>query len=143
MAAAGAACHHDEMALDGLRRVIATRVAPALIAVLFAAYGLAAEAVAFSWSDTRHWLPDLTVGLASGASAGLTWRHDRGVAVLLGLVGVTWFAGNFDAGLLFWHRGPMVHLLVTYPRARPVTRLERVAVLGGYVAALGARGLEQ
>ena len=124
------------MAPDGVHRVLTTRAGPAALAALTLAVGLAAEASAFAWGDTRHWLPDLAVGLVLASCAGLTWRRDRGVAVLLALTAVTWFAGNFFPGLVFWHRGPMVHLLVTYPRARPVTRLERVAVAGGYVAAL-------
>ena len=33
----------------------------------------------------------------------------------MGLAGVTWFAGSFWPGLLFLHRGPLVHLHLSYP----------------------------
>ena len=61
--------------------------------------------------------------------------------------GFSWFFGNFAAtgvGSVDWlgahalyvYRGPLVHLLVTYPSGRAVSRLERTAVVAGYAAAL-------
>ena len=32
--------------------------------------------------------------------------------------GVTWFAGDVSSALLYAHRGPLVHLLLTYPSGR-------------------------
>src|SRR5262249_4183113 len=58
--------------------------------------------------------------------------------LLLAATGATWFAGNFADELLFLYRGPLVHLLVTYPAGRVASRSERAAVAGGYGAALVA-----
>ena len=60
--------------------------------------------------------------------------------------GFCWFLGNFaDAGVaavdwlgahaLYLYRGPLVHLLVTYPSGRLSSRLDRAAVAVGYAAA--------
>jgi len=60
--------------------------------------------------------------------------------------GFAWFAGNFTtAGLgpldwlaahaLYLYRGPLVHLVLSYPRGRLAGRIERAAVAAGYVAA--------
>jgi signal transduction histidine kinase len=68
----------------------------------------------------------MACGLVAGGRAGL----------LLTAVGATWFAGNFAPDLLYLYRGPLVHLLVTYPSSRPASRLERAAVAGGYLAAV-------
>ena len=61
--------------------------------------------------------------------------------------GFAWFAGNFataDLGPLDWlaahalylYRGPLVHLVLSYPRGRLAGRVERAAVAVGYVAAI-------
>jgi len=61
----------------------------------------------------------------------------RGIGVLLAATGLAWYAGNLDPVALYWHRGPLVHLLLTYPGWRPRTRLTGVGVVVGYLAALG------
>ena len=46
-------------------------------------------------------------------------RHPESrIGPLMGLAGLTWFAGNFWPGLLFLHRGPLVHLHLSYPTGR-------------------------
>ena len=61
--------------------------------------------------------------------------------------GFAWFAGNFataDLGPLDWlaahalylYRGPLFHLVLSYPRGRLAGRVERAAVAVGYVAAI-------
>jgi signal transduction histidine kinase len=61
--------------------------------------------------------------------------------------GFAWFAPNFSttgvgavdwlsAHALYLHRGPLVQLVLTYPRGRPVRRLEGAAVAAGYAAAV-------
>jgi signal transduction histidine kinase len=61
--------------------------------------------------------------------------------------GFTWFLGNFasvDSELISWaaaaavylHRGPLFHLLLTYPSGRATSRLTRGAVVLGYAAAV-------
>jgi signal transduction histidine kinase len=61
--------------------------------------------------------------------------------------GLCWFAGNFvtvdsaplawlSAHALFWYRGPLVELVLRYPGGRRARLLDRVAIGGGYVAAV-------
>jgi hypothetical protein len=64
-----------------------------------------------------------------------------------GGTGFSWFLGNFaeiSAAAIAWlaahavylHRGPLVHLLLTYPSGRSTSRLTRGAIAVGYAAAI-------
>jgi signal transduction histidine kinase len=94
--------------------------------------------VAFSWDEPRWWLPDLVVGLVFLGCGILAWqqRGARACAALLAATGVAWFLGSFTSSALYLHRGPLVHLLLTYPGSRPRSRLDLVAVAAGYVSAV-------
>jgi signal transduction histidine kinase len=110
--------------------------------------GLTAESVSPGWSEPRQWIPDLAVGwtfIACGLIA-LSRRPESRSGVLMSATGFTWFIGNFAdvrfdavawlaAQGTFVHRGPLVHLILAYPSGRISTRLTRVAVFAGYVAA--------
>lgn len=98
--------------------------------------GLVAITVGRGWSDAATWLPDLFVGLTLVGAGLMAWPRSRATGTLLAVAGFTWFAGHLDVAGMFWHRGPLVHLLVTYPGWRPRSRLDASAVLVGYVAAL-------
>ena len=112
------------------------------------ALGLTAESVAPGWSEPRQWIPDLAVGwtfIGCGYVA-LVRRPESRSGALMAATGFTWFIGNFaDVGFdvlawlaaqcVFVHRGPLVHLILAYPSGRLSTRLARVAVVAGYVAA--------
>ena len=91
--------------------------------------GIAAESNSYAWSDERHWLPDLVTGWTLIA-CGLVARRRAGV--LLAATGFTWFAGNFASSALVFHRGPLAHLVLTFPDGAPGV-LPAVAV--AYVAA--------
>ena len=99
---------------------------------------VASESAAFAWDDPGRWLPDLAVGLTFIFCGLLAWERWNAAAVgaLLAATGVSWFLGNFWAELLYLHRGPLVHLVLTYPGRRPRSRLDLVAIAVGYVAAL-------
>jgi signal transduction histidine kinase len=56
----------------------------------------------------------------------------------LAITGLTWFAGNFSADLVYLHRGPLIHLLLTYPKGRATSRTERGAIGAGYAVAVVA-----
>ena len=67
--------------------------------------------------------------------------------MLLIATGFTWFLGNFSAVEVAWiawigrhgiylHRGPLVHAVLAFPSGRAASRVERVAVGVGYMAAL-------
>ena len=59
---------------------------------------------------------------------------------LAGLAAATWFAGDLSGALVYAHRGPLVHLLLSFPgdrRPRPVARVVIVvAYIDGLVPAL-------
>jgi signal transduction histidine kinase len=67
--------------------------------------------------------------------AGL-WPRLRGPALLAVATGVLWFLGDVAGALVLAHRGPMTHLLVAYPRARPRDRAEQAVVALAYGDAL-------
>ena len=104
-----------------------------------AAVGIAAEWVYFGWDDPSQWLPDLVTGwtLIACGLAGWARRPESGSGPLLAATGFAWFAANLlgDAAL-YLHRGPLFHLVLTYPYGRPGSARDRVAVAVAYGAAL-------
>jgi signal transduction histidine kinase len=100
--------------------------------------GLAAEWVSFGWDEPRYWIPDLVTGWTLIACGLVAWsrRGDSLSGPLLAATGFCWFLGNFAAGALYLYRGPLVHLLVTYPSGRPSSRRELATVAVGYAAAV-------
>lgn len=112
-------------------------------------FGVAAEWAAYDWNDPGRWIPDLAVGwflIACGLIA-MRKRAESHAGGLMAATGFTWFLGNF-AGVgnevvswvagaaLYLHRGPLFHLLLTYPTGRTISRLTRGAVVVGYASAL-------
>jgi signal transduction histidine kinase len=64
------------------------------------------------------------------------WRRPTvAPAVLMMASGLAWLLGDLGSALVFAHRGPLVHLLVGYPRIRLRGRLERAVVAFGYLDA--------
>jgi signal transduction histidine kinase len=114
---------------------------PSLRALLWPAavlLGLGAEWVSFGWHDPRRWIPDLLTGWTLIACGLVAWsrRGDSVSGPLLAATGFSWFLGNFATSALYLHRGPLVHLLVTYPSGRPSSRREVAALTVGYAAAV-------
>jgi hypothetical protein len=62
-------------------------------------------------------LADGVVGFTLLSAGAVAWhrRPDSLVGPLMGLAGLTWFAGNLWPSFLFLHRGPLVHLHLSYP----------------------------
>src|SRR4051812_25643426 len=114
------------------------------------AFGLASEATAWSWRLAGHWLPDLATGLAlltCGLVASRLRPHGWN-GWLLTAAGLAWFVPNFSdvgsvviaqlaAALLLAHRGPLLHVILTYPDGRTASLVVRGAVVLSYVAAIG------
>jgi signal transduction histidine kinase len=113
------------------------------------ALGVLSESAQYGWGDPAHWVPDLVVGwtfIACGLIATV-WRRQSWSGWLLAATGYAWFIPNF-AGMgptnlsqgaayaLFLHRGPLFHLLLTYPTGRTSLRPTRWAVVVGYGAAV-------
>jgi signal transduction histidine kinase len=80
---------------------------------------------------------DAIVGTAlAGLGLAALTKRPRAVGLLMVATAVTWFAGDLGGWALFLHRGPLVHLLLSYPRGWPRRRLERVVIVLAYVDAL-------
>jgi signal transduction histidine kinase len=110
-------------------------VGPGLV-VAGAVVGVATVVAAFEWDDARRWIPNLTVGLVFIIAGATVCSRRSGTGLLLAATGFAWFAGDFDSGLVYLHRGPLVHLVVSYVGWRPRGRLDAIAIVAGYVAAL-------
>ena len=83
---------------------------------------------------------DALAGAALLIVGALAWRErrTRRAAGFLLMAGASWYAGALVPALVVLHRGPLVHLLATHPRAiarPPVTML--VVLLGWVLAILG------
>ncbi len=122
---------------------------PALLWPAGAALGIGAEWLSFGWSDPGDWLPDLAVGWALIGCGLVAWsrRPASHSGALLAATGFAWFAaGLTTTGVaaidwvgtqaLYLHRGPLMHLLLTYPTGRVTRGLDRLTVAVIYVAAV-------
>jgi signal transduction histidine kinase len=109
-----------------------------LLLVAGAIVGIAAEWAAYGWNRPGRWLPDLITGWALIACglAGSAARPGSRSGPLLAATGFAWFAGNFSAAANYLHRGPLVHLVLSYPGATLAPRRARVALVAGYAAAV-------
>jgi signal transduction histidine kinase len=81
---------------------------------------------------------DLAVGLAllGGGAAAWTRRPRAGAGPLMVVSGLTWFAGDISSALLYAHRGPLVHLLLTYPSGRTSSRVTLLVIAAAYADGL-------
>src|SRR5260370_1170253 len=100
------------------------------------------------WVDPRGWVADLVTGWAMMGCglAGWARRPDSGSGALLAAAGFAWFAPDFAASgvgpvgwlgaqALYLHRGPLVQLVLTYPRGRVRGPLAGAPVAAGDAAA--------
>src|SRR5215213_10139954 len=105
------------------------------------AFGLAAEWASFGADDPALAVADFAVGsvlLVCGVSAWERRRESR-VGALMSLAGLTWFLGTAFEPALYLHRGPLVHVCVSYPKGRLAKPLSRIVVAAAYVDAATAR----
>jgi signal transduction histidine kinase len=118
-------------------------------AVLFGAWGIAAEWSRYEWPDVPRWAPDIVVGFGWLGFALVVLMRTGAVRSGLLMLGfsATWFIGNFAAleqGVLaalasqatYVHRAVLVHLLLTFPRGRLEGWLLRVVVAVAYGVSL-------
>jgi signal transduction histidine kinase len=97
------------------------------------ALGLAAEWASYDTLDLA--LGDLLAGWALLGCGVAAWelRRESRTGPVMAWAGVAWFLGSFSGSLLYIHRGPLVHLLLSYPRGRLSSRLQIGVVLAAYV----------
>ncbi|GAA2156978.1 hypothetical protein FHX52_4349 [Humibacillus xanthopallidus] len=74
---------------------------------------------------------DLLVGVIVMGAGLASMRFGR-VARLMLLVGTTWLVGSLFAAAVFLHRGPLVHLHLTYPTGRSRRRYVTVVIGAAY-----------
>jgi len=81
---------------------------------------------------------DLAAGLALLGGGAVAWarRPRAGAGSLMVLSGLTWFAGDLWSVLLYAHRGPLVHLLLTYPSGRASSRVTLALIAAAYADGL-------
>jgi signal transduction histidine kinase len=101
------------------------------------AFGLVAEWV--SYESGRLWLTvaDFVVGCVLIVCGVVAWerRPESRVGALMSLGGFTWFLGTIFTPALYLHRGPLVHLYLSYPTGRLPSRLALAVVATAYVDA--------
>src|SRR5499427_3875298 len=94
------------------------------------AFGLAAE-----WIG-RPELPalDAAAGFALLFLGLMTWSRRPGsrAGAVMAAAGFAWFLGTLWAPAVFWHRGPLAQLLISYPSGRLSSRLQRVGTAAAY-----------
>lgn len=107
--------------------------------LLVVAVSLGAGAVgAYTVLPPSEWVPDLAVGLAAMALAATSWRTARAVSALSLILAATWWAGTIWPVALYWHRGVLVHLVLSVPHWWPRLRPGVAAVTVTYLATLAA-----
>ncbi|HET6832829.1 MAG TPA: ATP-binding protein [Acidimicrobiales bacterium] len=85
---------------------------------------------------------DVAAGVALLAAGVVTWARARSsrTGPLLALAGAAWLAGDVTSALVYAHRGPLVHALLTYPsgrtRSAPIVAVIALAYLDGLVPAV-------
>ena len=112
------------------------RRAPLALVATGVAVGLAAEWASHLPDDPGQAAGDFAVGLAFVLAGALTLGRSRTTAALMAATGFAWFAGGLSSGLVFLHRGPLVHLLLSDPRGRLESRFEMAVVVLAYATAL-------
>jgi predicted branched-subunit amino acid permease len=64
---------------------------------------------------------------------GLSAWSRTAVGPIMAASGFTWFLGTFWSPALYVHRGPLAHLMLSFPSGRLSSRREQVAVAAAYV----------
>jgi signal transduction histidine kinase len=101
------------------------------------AFGLVAEWISYEDGPLDLVVADFGVGCVLIGCGVIAWdrRPESRVGALMSLAGLTWFVGTAFEPALYLHRGPLVHLLLSYPSGRLPTRLSRWVVAAAYADA--------
>src|SRR5215472_6450250 len=94
------------------------------------AFGVAAE-----WAGRPQFaILDAATGFALLFLGLVAWsrRPASRVGAIMSAAGFAWFLGTLWAPAVFWHRGPLAQLLVSYPTGRLSSRLQRVGTVVAY-----------
>src|SRR6266581_7696639 len=97
------------------------------------AFGLAAE-----WIGRPQLIAfDAAAGFALLFLGLITWSRRPGskAGAIMAAAGFAWFLGTLWPPAVFWHRGPLAQLLISYPGGRLSSRLQRVGAGAAYAYA--------
>ncbi|MBO0813765.1 MAG: hypothetical protein J2P30_01220, partial [Actinobacteria bacterium] len=100
------------------------------------AFGAAAE-----WIGRPELIAlDAAAGFALVFLGLVAWSRRPGsrTGLIMSAAGFAWFLGTLWAPAVFWHRGPLAQLLVSYPGGRLSSRLQQVGVAAAYAYAVAA-----
>jgi signal transduction histidine kinase len=99
------------------------------------AAGLAAELASYRSGELDAAVADLLVGWAWIGCGAVAWeRRGAGrVGRLMVAAGIAWSVGGLAVPLLYLHRGPVVHVLLSFPSGVLSRRFARVVVALAYV----------
>jgi signal transduction histidine kinase len=102
------------------------------------AVAVAAEWRSYRGGDLPLLVADGVVGCVLVTCGVIAWqrRPESRIGALMALAGFTWFAGNFWSAALYLHRGPLVHVHISYPTGRLRRRLALATVVLAYVDAI-------
>jgi signal transduction histidine kinase len=93
-------------------------------------FGVAAE-----WAGRPHFMVlDAAAGFALLFLGLVAWsrRPGSGAGAIMSAAGFAWFLGTLWAPAVFWHRGPLAQLLISYPGGRLSSRLQKAAAVVAY-----------
>jgi signal transduction histidine kinase len=94
------------------------------------AFGLAAE-----WIGRPQLVAlDAAAGFALLFLGLMAWSRRPGsrAGAIMAAAGFAWFLGTLWAPAVFWHRGPLAQLLISYPGGRLSSRLEQAGTGAAY-----------
>ncbi len=94
------------------------------------AFGLAAE-----WVGQPQLVAfDAVAGFALLFLGLMAWSRRPGnrAGAIMAAAGFAWFLGTLWAPAVFWHRGPLAQLLISYPGGRLSSRLQKVGTGAAY-----------
>ena len=99
---------------------------------------IAAEWSAYESENVELVVADGVVGMVLIVCGAIAWerRESSRTGPLMILAGLAWFAGTVASVALFWHRGPLVHLHLSYPTGRLRRRLPIATVVLVYIDAV-------
>jgi len=115
------------------------RSATLVMLALGIGFGVAAEWASYDSSNGPALAAaDFAVGCLLIGCGVIAWnrRSESRVGLLMNLAGFTWFVGTAFEAALYLHRGPLVHLYLSYPSGRLRTWTVRTVVVIAYVDAL-------
>src|SRR6516162_6913579 len=81
---------------------------------------------------------DFAAGALLIGCGAVAWdrRGESRVGAVMTLAGFAWFIGNLGGAAIYFHRGPLVQLVLSYPSGRPRGRLAYAVTVAAYADAL-------